>query len=149
MRTGNLIVIVGGVTLTGLGFYIYGRNYYNGIEKLQYGLVGVGPQGNEWLVEIAVNNPTGYTYPVPAMFFNVYDGANNYYGALHSVQMQWIRPGWTKLNAWLAPNLATVIASLLSAILPGEDLNLVLDGGMTIGGYNIPLQIPITQKLSA
>lgn len=148
MKTGTAIVVVGSVALIGAGVFIYGRKYYNGIAQFQYGLVGVGPVGTgEWLVEIAVNNPTNFTYPVPAMFFNVFDGANNYYGALHSVQLQWIRPGWSKLNAWLAPNLATVIASLVSAIVPGDELNIFLDGGLSIGGYQYPLQIPITQKL--
>lgn len=148
MKTGTAIVVVGSVTLIAGAFFVYGRKYYNGIAQLQYGLVGVGPVGSgEWLVEIAVNNPTRFTYPVPAMFFNVYDGARNYYGALHSVQMQWIRPGLNKLNAWLAPNLATVIASLIHAIVPGDELNILLDGGLTIGGYQYPLQIPITQPL--
>lgn len=138
----GIVIAVGGG-----GLYVH--RYYKGIDTLQYGLNGLAMQGDEWRVELTVNNPTGFTYPVPALFFNVYDKAGNYYGPLHSTAMQFIKPGVNYLTAYLVPNFTTIIASLVHALLPGQDLELMFDGYITIAGYPVALKIPITQKLSS
>lgn len=145
MRKGILI----GLGLTAVGIGIYSMRYYKGIYKLNYSIIGLGIQGQQWHIELGIYNPTNFTYPVPGVFFNVYDKAGNYLGVVYSNVMQYVHPGANKIDAYLVANLAATITALVSALLPSEPLELLLDGYLQIAGEAIKLQIPITQKLSA
>lgn len=146
MKTGTAIVFAITGILGGVSFV--GWKYYQGIYKLHYGFNNVGIQGNQVWVELVVDNPTRYSYPVPMLFFNVYDANGNYYGVVYSNVLQWVRPGVNSVRAYLVPNTNTLIASLVELLVPGAELNLFLDGTITVGGKALPLQIPIHQTLT-
>lgn len=138
-------LVVGGI---GAGI-IYGYAWYRGVYRLEYGLVGLGVQGTQWHVEIGVYNPTGFTYAVPGISFQAYDKNGAFLGLIYQSNIQIIRPGTNKLDAFLAPALAGIINTIVSAAIPGQPLELMLKGNLQVGNQNIYLEIPITQKLSA
>jgi hypothetical protein len=146
MKLGTIIKLAAVAGLVGIS--VWGYNYYQGIYELQYGFHDLGFEGEQIWVELVVNNPTGHTYPVPMLFFNVYDKLGNYYGVVYSNVLQWVEPGVNVVRAYLVANVATVIASLALLIVPGAQLDLMLDGTISIGEQSLKLQIPIHQTLS-
>lgn len=146
MKRGTAIVV--GVTSVIAGVSFLGWKYYQGIYRLQYGFRNFGFQEQQVWVELVVNNPTRYSYPVPMLFFNVYDISGNYYGVVYSNVLQWVRPGVNSVRAYLVPNVATVVASLAALLVPGAEINLMLDGTITVGSRSLPLQIPIQQTIA-
>lgn len=144
MRTGTKIFLGLGLTVVATGFL-----YYRGIYKLQYCLRSISFSGTQIDVAIAVTNPTIFRYPVPRMFFNVYDTNGTYYGTMYASQLQWVFGNRVSiLHAALLPNYSTILTSAIQNIMnsPGP-LQLVLDGALTVGKYQTQIQLPINQEL--
>lgn len=132
-----------GLTVAGI---LCARRYYRGLSLLEYGLIGVALREGQWMVQIGVYNPTGNTYPVPMLMFNVYDDARNHYGTMYSNRPQFVYPGWTMLDAYLLPTHAALIAPIASLIL-GESILLTFQGSITLAGLSVPLQFSSEQKM--
>lgn len=144
MKTGTAIIAALGV---GVGVTAY--NYYKGAYSLKFEFNSLAIQGNQVMIQLRVINPSRFfTYPIPRLFFNVYDKAGNYFGVLYSSQAQWVSPGMGFVTAYTVPNLQAIVQSLAALIVPGANLELNLTGHITIGNRAIPVTIPINQSIN-
>lgn len=143
MRLGTAILI--GVTAA-VG--ITGYSYYSNVYNLQYNIAGVGVAGQNLLIKLVVYNPSRWSYPVPMLFFNVYDSNGTYWGVINSTQMQWISPGSNTIEAYLVPNLQNFLLSVSQIFSTGSSLELMFDGTITIANTPINLQLPVKSNVS-
>lgn len=142
MKLGTALLLAGAIGLT-----VTGINYYQGIYTFEYGFGSIGLVGEQTVLDLVVNNPTRWTYPVPMLFFNVYDKDANYYGMVSSSDLQWIKPGVNRIRTYEVLNTQGIVASLVSLIVPGAALDLTLDGTLTAANTQIHLTIPVHQTL--
>ncbi|HNR21295.1 MAG TPA: hypothetical protein PKL45_15025, partial [Bacteroidia bacterium] len=120
-----------------------GISYASGVRSLQFGLHGVQTQGGISVL-IGVYNPTRWTYPVPSMFFNVFDANGVYLGSLRSDVLQWIEArGTSVLQAELLPNYLQLGAALQSLALNSGYSALDMNGVLHIANRAIPLEISL------
>lgn len=138
----NKGVVIGGIAIGGI--LLAGYNYRRGIDGLQYGLQGISIQGTQIGLVLNVFNPTRWSYPVPALYLNVFDAQGQYLGALRNDAMQWVGPGYSLIYATLLPNYGT-LASLLVSLAGLTDWadSLTIEGIIQVG----PLAVPLNTQL--
>lgn len=143
----NVIALAG---LTGIGLYAYG--YYRGLDNLQYKFAGisninVANNGNAVLLTVGIEvfNPSRFTYPVPSMYFDIYDNAGNYLGRALNQNIQLAPPGYSYIMADLVANIQQSSQLLINyALGKFTSIDLQLVGGIQFGRITIPLNLNIT-----
>lgn len=124
-----------------LASIVSGMSYYSGLYKLQFiGITNVNYTGTVLSVKIAIHNPSNWSYPVPVLYFDVFNSQGNYFGYIENKAMQWIKPGDSLIDATLVPQLQSMLDTVAGMLLNDNSEALMFDGNINIANINLPYQ---------
>lgn len=135
----------------GVGLVAFGYAYYKATEQLQFNFAGIesASPANDGAalrlnVGIQVVNPSGFTYPVPGMYFDIYNAAGGYIGRATNHTIQLIPPGISYVYAEVIGDIGQSAQLLINyALGKFTSIELQLVGGIQLGRYTVPLDIAI------
>ena len=137
MKKPFILFAAGGVAATLLS----GMSYYSGLNNLQFiGITNVNYTGAKLTVKIAIHNPSNWSYPVPVLYFDVFDAEGTYFGYIENRVLQWIKPGDNLIEATLVPQLQAMLDTVAGMLLNESGNSLMFDGNINIASINFPYQ---------
>jgi len=142
----KVVAVAGGV-----GVLAYGYAYYKATDKLQFNFAGIqsAAPANDGAalrlnVGIQVVNPSRFTYPIPNMYFDIYNAAGGYIGRATNKTIQLIPPGISYVYAEVIGDIGQSAQLLLNyALGQFTSIELKLVGGIQLGNMTAPLNIDI------
>lgn len=142
-RTLGKFLLGGG--MAGLALTLLAKRYANGVYSLRFDVGSIQTYNGKFYIDLVVCNPTGYTYPVPQAFFNVFDKESRYLGSIANYQLQYIKPGITAIKTQLLPNYNALQTLLTNLVLNSGSITLIFDGEIKISRFG---SVYITQTVN-